>query len=237
MNPVLAHCNKCYNIPSPGADLQFFLTSCGNVFCQKCLAIQGVCKKCGKSCPRRVITSPDVVHLFQDTSSKIISIQKTLNFQSNRYNAFFKYTNARHVSMERALNARDSKIQLLQSKVNELNNTAKKMKEQQQHYQKQHYHQQRETSFQAPFNKTDSIMNISRRSSNHSPYGIFPRESYQKSPALNHQGRPVHLNIQRNLSIDQIYQSTPLPSHGRPSLRRNFIGENSISISGIRKPH
>lgn len=158
MNPIIAHCNKCYVVPSSGTRSKYFLTSCGNVYCQKCLS-QGVCK-CGKNCSSRPISNPSVINFFQDNAPKVSSLLKSLNFQSKRYNIFYKYTEARYKSMTRALKERDIKIQTLESQIaerlNAIDQMKQELKQQKELAQTQKQRQQQNFSFQ-----DDNLMELS----------------------------------------------------------------------------
>lgn len=137
MNPNLAYCNKCFLIPRPGIGSKYFLTSCGNVYCEKCLS-QGGCKKCGKNnCSSRVISHPSVITFFQDNAAKVSSILKSLNFQSKRYQVYHKYTEARHSHMVRAIKEKDNKIQALENQITEWQNANNKIKSDIRQMQKQ----------------------------------------------------------------------------------------------------
>ncbi len=216
MNPVLAHCGHCQEIPNAKTASKFFLTGCGQVFCQKCLGPQGICKKCGKNCARRSITNSSVGNLFQDPSSKIAQLQQAIGFQSSRYKAFFKSSNARYADSLKALKEKDCKLCILEKQFTENRNVIKELKKQ----------LQLQTSFQTTSNPANSTMNTTR-ASNHSPYGIFPSNTYHHSPSSTNRR-----NHQNNLSAEQLYQSTPLPGRNRPSLK-NFVPSREKSISKI----
>lgn len=135
MNPVLAHCGKCYEVPGPGTASKFFLTGCRQVYCQKCLATQGACKKCGKNCPHRSVVNSTVAHVFQDPSSKVNQLKQSISFQSTRYNTFSKYLSARQTNLMKAHKERDAKIQRLENQITDQENQISLLKQQQANFQ------------------------------------------------------------------------------------------------------
>lgn len=116
MNALLAFCGTCYQIPN-SSGIQFFLTSCGNVICQKCLARQSSCTKCGASCSKTLISNQmnaNVAVFFKDTGNDFQVLQRTMTFQNSRYKVYIKYSNARMAHMERTLKEMNNKIQSLE---------------------------------------------------------------------------------------------------------------------------
>lgn len=85
------HCNTCFTLPSDSKS-QFMLTSCGHLYCEKCVSKDKKCKTCGQTFSGLVQLSnqmkPDVQMYFMDVKDtcknaikQIQQVQQVAEFQ------------------------------------------------------------------------------------------------------------------------------------------------------------
>ena len=231
MDPNIVFCNKCYTSLQSSRTTSFYLTSCGNVFCQKCIPSQSSCDKCGRNCSRKLISSqmsPDVSILFKDLNAEIKRLQNAIGFQMARYKLSHKYINAKMANMERALQGRDAKIRTLEVQNNALQIGYNKLNESN-HVSVNQY--------QSPgghkSNFANTVMNAIRDqqfgnesiTSQGNASGIFPREPIA----------PPRVHFENSFTPNNrpITQSTPIVGHEQIGLRHFGIIRNNKPSSSI----
>ncbi|XP_033763499.1 RING finger protein 212B-like [Pecten maximus] len=92
------HCNTCFHQPGDGG--KFLLTSCGHIYCEKCIdqVTNGKCKMCGSVCttiPLSGQMKPDVELFFTNPmdllKKEFRKIIQVMDFQHNQRRRFFSY--------------------------------------------------------------------------------------------------------------------------------------------------
>ncbi|OWF36567.1 RING finger protein 212B-like isoform X2 [Mizuhopecten yessoensis] len=92
------HCNTCFHQPGDGG--KFLLTSCGHIYCEKCIdqVTNGKCKMCGTACttiPLSGQMKPDVELFFTNPmdllKKEFRKIIQVMDFQHNQRRRFFSY--------------------------------------------------------------------------------------------------------------------------------------------------
>ncbi|XP_060065705.1 RING finger protein 212B-like [Ylistrum balloti] len=92
------HCNTCFHQPGGGG--KFVLTSCGHIYCEKCIdqVTNGKCKMCGSvftSIPLSGQMKPDVELFFTNPmdllKKELRKIIQVMDFQHSQRRRFFSY--------------------------------------------------------------------------------------------------------------------------------------------------
>lgn len=92
------HCNTCFHQPGDGG--KFLLTSCGHIYCEKCIdkGTNGKCQMCGSACttiPLSGQMKPDVELFFTNPmdllKKEVRKIVQVMDFQHNQRRRFFSY--------------------------------------------------------------------------------------------------------------------------------------------------
>lgn len=104
MDGFLIFCDRCFQTAlKTNGYIDYYLTTCGKIFCQNCISLQTGCSKCGPNCSMKKMDNHinnDCQLFFKDYDCLLNQLRLIQSYQTNRYQTNIKQLIKQNVQLE-----------------------------------------------------------------------------------------------------------------------------------------
>lgn len=104
MDGFLIFCDRCFQTAlKTNGFVDYYLTTCGKIFCKNCTSLQTNCSKCGSKCSMKKIDNNmrnECQMFFKDYDYLLNQLRLIQSYQNNRYQTNIKHLIKQNIQLE-----------------------------------------------------------------------------------------------------------------------------------------